>query len=162
MGTIRFADACDALLAALKASPALAGIPVYDGAAVTAAADLEFILVGHDGTTEADGTLTPAALAGNYTRQWSDTTTGQEEDGSVNCLAVSQTGDPADMAGRRARTQALEAAVEDAAAAAGGHLIPGLTFDGVTDGRFTYRQGASGVAVLHAFRLSYSTGYGGS
>ena len=84
---------------------------------------------------------------------------GLEEDGSVNCLIVSQTGDPADMAGRRDRCQVLTAAVEDAAAASGGALVSGLTFDGVTDGRFTYRQSGNGVAVMHAFRLAYSTGY---
>ena len=159
MSTNRFSDATDALLAAVKAAPALAAIPVYDGAAITAAADLEFILVGHDGTTEADGTLTGSALAGQYVHQWSDTTRGLEEDGSVNCLVVSQTGDPADMAGRRDRCQVLTAAVEDAAAASGGALVSGLTFDGVTDGRFTYRQSGNGVAVMHAFRLAYSTGY---
>lgn len=159
MSTIRFADAAAALVTALQAAAALAGIPVYDGIVVTDAPDLEFIIVGHDGTTEADGTLTGTALGGTYNQRWTDSDSPREEDGSINLLVVSQTGDSADLPGRRARCQALMAAVEDAAAANGGHLTTGLTFDGVTDGRFLYRQTGAGAAVMHAFRLSYSTGY---
>lgn len=158
MSTTRFADATDALLAALQAALT---VPVYDGAAISAAADLEFVIVGHDGTTEADGTLTGTALAGNYNQQWLQFDPGapRQETGSVNCLVVSQTGDAGGVPGCRDRVQVLTGAVEDAAAAAGGGLASGLTFDGVTDGRFIYRQGSQGAAVLHAFRLSYSTAW---
>ena len=75
----------------------------------------------------------------------------------MNCLVVSQTGDTADTAGRRARVQVLLAAAEDAAAAA---AAPHLTFDGTTDGRFIVRQTAAGVAVMCAYRVSYSAPWG--
>ena len=77
----------------------------------------------------ADGSLEATALAGTYQQLWADLTTGQDERGSVNCLAVSQTGDAVDMPGRRARVKVLVAAAEDAAAAA---VVAHLTFDGTT------------------------------
>ena len=156
MSTTRFADAVTALLAAYQAAAGLSGIPVYDGAQPSGAADTDFVIVGHDGTIAADGTLAGTALAGTYAQQWADTTTGQDERGSVNCVAVSQSGDPADTPGRRARVKVLLAAAEDAAAAAS---VSHLTFDGTTDGRFVYLSGA-GIAVICAYRVSYSAPWG--
>jgi hypothetical protein len=153
----RFADAVTALLAAYNAAPALSGVPVYDGAQPSGAADTDFIIVGHDGTIAADGTLEATALAGTYAQQWSDLTTGRDETGSVNCLIVSQTGDATDIAGRRARVKTLLAACEDTAAAA---IVSHLTFDGTTDGRFVYRSSAGGVVVMCACRVSYSAPWG--
>ena len=157
MSTTRLTDAVTALLAAYAAAPALAGIPVYDGIQPTGAADTDFLIVGHDATMAADGTLEATALAGTYLQEWSDTTTGQDERGSVNCLIVSQTGDTADMPGRRARVKTLLAAAEDAALAAN---VSHLTFDGTTDGRFIYRQSMAGVAVMCAWRVAYSAPWG--
>ena len=157
MSTTRFADAVAALLAAYNAAPALAGVPVYDGPQPTGATDPDFVIVGHDATTAADGTLTDTALAGIYLQEWSDMTTGREERGSINCLIVSQSGDTTDMPGRRARVTVLLAAAEDAAAAA---QVTHLTFDGTTDGRWLTRQGAAGVAVICAYRVSYSAPWG--
>ena len=157
MSTTRLTDAITALLAAYTNAATLAGIPVYDGAQPSGAADTDFIVVGHDGTIAPDGTLQATALAGTYTQQWADTTTGQQETGSVNCLAVSQTGDASDVAGRRARVKVLLAAAEDAAAAA---AAAHLTFDGTTDGRIVYLPGAGGIAVLCAYRVSYSAPWG--
>ena len=156
MSTTRFTDAVAALLAAYQAAPALAGVPVYDGAQPSGAADTDFLIVGHDGTMAADGTLQATALAGTYLQEWADTTTGQDERGSVNCLIVSQTGDAGDVAGRRARVKVLLAAAEDAAAAA---VVPHLTFDGTSDGRFITR-GVAGVAVMCAYRVTYSAPWG--
>jgi hypothetical protein len=153
----RFTDAVTALLAAYAAAAPLAGVPVYDGPQPTGAADPDFIIVGHDATTDATGTLQATALAGNYTQDWADTTTGREEQGTVNCLIVSQTGDATDLPGRRARVKVLLAAAEDAAAAA---AVTHLTFDGTTDGRFIYRQSQGGAAVMCAYRVSYSAPWG--
>ena len=153
MSTTRLTDAITALLAAYNAAAGLAGVPVYDGAAPSGAADTDFVIVGHDGTIAADGTLEATALAGTYAQQWADTTAGQDERGSVNCLVVSQAGDVGDVAGRRARVKVLLAAAEDAAAAA---VVSHLTLDGTTDGRFIYRQSAGGVVVMCAYRVSYS------
>lgn len=157
MSTTRFADATTALLAAYQNAAGLAGVPIYDGPSPTMAADQDFIVVGHDASSAADGSLQFNALAGIFLQDWSDMTSGREERGSVNCLIVSQTGDTGDTSGRRARAAALLAACEDAAAAGGASH---LTFDGTTDGRFIYRQGLAGVAVLCAYRVSYSAPYG--
>jgi hypothetical protein len=157
VSTTRFADAVTALLAAYNAAPGLSGVPVYDGAQPSGAADTDFVIVGHDGTIAADGTLEATALAGTYAQQWSDLTTGRDETGSVNCLIVSQTGDATDVAGRRARVKTLLAAAEDAAAQA---VVTHLTFDGTTDGRWIYHPGAGGVAVMCACRVSYSAPWG--
>jgi hypothetical protein len=153
MSTTRFADAVTALLAAYNAAAGLFGVPVYDGAQPSGAADTDFLIVGHDGTIAADGTLEATALAGTYAQQWSDLTTGRDETGSVNCLIVCQTGDATDVSGRRTRVKALLTAAEDAAAAA---VVSHLTFDGTTDGRWIYRQAGSGVVVMCAYRVSYS------
>lgn len=157
MSTTRFTDAFAALLAAYQNAAALAGVPVYDSDVITSASDPDFIVVGHDGTMAADGTLESTALAGNYLQDWTDMTTGRDERGSVNCLIVSQTGDVTDLPGRRARVKVLLAAAEDAAAAA---TPSHLTFDGTTDGRFVTRQGMAGVAILCAYRVSYSAPWG--
>jgi hypothetical protein len=157
MSVTRWADAVTALLAAYTAAPALAGVPVYDGAQITAAADLDFIVVGHDGTTAPDGSLQATTTAGAYTQQWADSTTGMDEYGTVQCLIVSQTGDPADTAGRRARAAVLLAAAEDAALNA---RPPHLTFDGTADGRWVYRQAAAGVVVMAVYRVAYSAPWG--
>ena len=157
MSTTRLPDAITALLAAYQAAPALAGVPVYDGPQPTGAADLDYLIVGHDASMGPDGSLQGTALAGTYTQQWADLTTGQDERGSVNCLAVSQTGDSSDTAGRRARVKVLVAAAEDAAAAA---VVSHLTFDGTSDGRYLTRQSAGGVAVICAWRVTYSAPWG--
>ena len=157
MSTTRFTDAVAALLAAYTAAPALTGIPVYDGPQPSAAYDPEFVIVGHDATMAPDGTLEATALAGNYLQEWADSTDGQEERGTVNCLIVSQTGDTADLPGRRARVKTMLAAAEDAALAA---QVTHLTFDGTTDGRFITRQSSAGAAVMCAYRVAYSAPWG--
>jgi hypothetical protein len=157
MSVTRWADAVTALLAAYTATPALSGVPVYDGAQPTMSVDTEFLIVGHDGTTDANGAMQATALAGTYLQQWADSTTGMDENGMVQCLIVSQSGDTADMAGCRARVTALLAAAEDAALAA---RPSHLTFDGTSDGRWVYRQTSAGVAVMCAYRVSYSAPWG--
>ncbi len=157
MSTTRFADAVTALLAAYASASGLAGVPVYDGPQPTSAADPDFVIVGHDASMAADGTLQAAALAGNYLQDWEDFDTGKGERGWVQCLIVSQTGDVTDMPGRRARVKVLLAAAEDAAAAA---QVTHLTFDGTSDGRFITRQGSAGVAVMVAYRVTYSAPWG--
>jgi len=157
LSVTRWADAAAALLSAYQAAPALAGVPVYDGAWITSAADLDFMVVGHDGTTAPDGSLQATALGGTYAQSWADSTTGMDETGIIQCLIVSQTGDPADVAGRRTRAAALLAAAEDAALAA---RPSHLTFDGTADGRFVYRQAAAGVVVMIAYRVAYSAPWG--
>lgn len=157
MSTTRFADAVTALLTAYQAAPALAGVPVYDGPQPTAAYDPDFLIVGHDGTMAADGSLEATALTGNYLQEWADTTTGQDERGWIQCVAVSQTGDTTDLPARRNRVKTLLAAAEDAALTA---AVSHLTFDGTTDGRFITRQTSAGVAIVAAYRVAYTAPWG--
>lgn len=157
MSVTRFADAISALLAAYTAAPALNGIPVYDGAQPTMAADTLFVIIGHDGTVDGAGSLQGTALAGTYAQAWSDLDTGMDETGVIQCLIVAQSGDPADMPGHRARVTALLAACEDAALAA---RPSHLTFDGSSDGRFVYVQSSAGAACMCAYRVTYSAPWG--
>lgn len=157
MSTSRFTDAVTALLAAYAAAAPLAGIPVYDGAQPVGAFDVKFIVVGHDGTIAADGTLAATAPAGNYVQAWADTTTGREENGFINCVAVCQTGEVNGLGDSRTGVDALLTATEDAANGGG---AAHLTFDGTSDGRFIYRQGPNGAAVMCAYRVTYSAPWG--
>jgi hypothetical protein len=155
----RFSDAVTALLAAYSAAPALAGIPVYDGIVPQSFSDPVCVIVGHDGTIEADGTLVPDALAGNYTQQWIEMGARQET-GYVNCVLVCQSGDTA-LSALRAQAAPLLDALEDATDASGGYAggLTDMTFDGTANGRWIYRQSVAGAAVLVAYRVSYSTGW---
>lgn len=159
--TTRFSDAAAALLAVYQAAPALSGVTVFDGLQDTTGSDPDFVIVGHDGTLENDGTLSPDALAGTYAQSNLEMPGIRQETGYVNCVLVCQSGASADTAGRRQRAAVLLGALEDAAAATGGYpaSAPGILFDGTSDGRWIYRQSTGGVAVLVGFRVSYSTGW---
>lgn len=157
MSFTRFSDAVTALIAAYSAAPALSGIPVYDGIVPQTFSDPVSVIVGHDGTIEADGTLVPDALAGNYTQQWIEMGARQET-GFVNCVLTCQSG-ATTLATLRAQAAPLLGALEDAADASGGFAggLTGMTFDGTANGRWIYRQSVAGAAVLVAYRVSYST-----
>jgi len=153
----RFNDAVTALVAAYKAAPALAQVPVYDGIQPQAASDPACVIVGHDGTLEADGTLVPDVLAGNFTQQWIEMG-GRQETGTVNCVLICQSGDTA-LAPLRVQAGTLLGALEDAADAGGGYAggLTDMTFDGTLSGRWINRQASGGAAVMVAYRVSYST-----
>lgn len=157
MSFTRFSDAVTALLAAYTAAPALAQIPVYDGIVPQSFSDPMCVIVGHDGTIEADGTLVPDSLAGNWTQQWIASGTRQET-GYVNCVLVCQSG-ATTLGDLRAQADPLLDALEDAANANGGYAggLTDTTFDGTANGRMIYRQSVAGAAVLVAYRVSYST-----
>lgn len=158
MSATRFSDAVAALAAAYKAAPALAQIPVYDGIQPQAVSDPQCVIVGHDGTLEADGTLVPDVLAGNFAQQWIEMGARQES-GTVNCVIVCQSGDAAALGTLRAQAAGLLEALEDAADANGGFAggLTDMTFDGSQNGRWIYRQSLAGAAVMVAYRVSYST-----
>jgi len=159
MPVTRFHDAVTALIAGCQAAPALAGIPVYDGPAVSTGTDPDFIIVGHDGVYTTDGTLAADTTAGTYTQVNLEMTGVTEETGFIGCVLACQSGDTGDLAGRRARATALLGAIEDALDVNSGYLAgaAGVMFDGVSDGRWAYRQTAAGVAVIVPFRVTYST-----
>jgi hypothetical protein len=161
LSATRFNNAALALIAAYAAAPGLAGVPVYDSVQAMTGSDNDFIIVGHDGTLQADGTLAPDVLAGTYAQSNLELPGVRAETGAVNCVLVCQSGDAGDTAGRRQRASDLLSAAEDAAAADGGYPAdaPGLMFDGTSDGRWINRQSLGGVAVLVAYRVTYSTGW---
>lgn len=155
MSFTRWSDAVTALIAAYNA--ANLGIPVYDGLVPQSFSDPACVIVGHEGTIEADGTLVPDALAGIWNQQWIEMGARQET-GTVNCVLVCQSGDTA-LTGLRTQAAALMEALENAADASGGYAggLIDMTFDATVNGRFIYRQSAAGAAVLVAYRVSYST-----
>jgi hypothetical protein len=154
----RFGDAVTALVAAYKAAPALAQVPVYDGIQPQTVSDQVSVIVGHDGTLEADGTLVPDVLAGNFAQQWIEMGTRQET-GTVNCVLTCQSGDATGLGSLRVQAAALLGALEDAADASGGFAggLTHMTFDGTLNGRWIYRQSLAGAAVMVAYRVAYST-----
>jgi hypothetical protein len=155
VSTIRFSDAVTALLAALASAAPLTGVPVSDGPSLGAAQAPDFIIVGHDGALDADGALSGVTQAGSLTQAWLEFQAVKDETGHIHCVAVSQTGDAADLPARRARAQALVAACEDAARAAG--VVGGLQFEGTEDAAIIYRQLLQGLAVMIPFTIGYST-----
>jgi len=159
MPATRFNDALLALIGAYQAASALSGVPVYDGSQAQTGSDPEFVIAGHDGTIAADGTLSADALAGSYVQSNLEMPGIRQETGYVNVVLICQSGDATDTAGRRQRASDLLSAAEDAAAVTGGYpaAAPGVMFEGTSDGRWIYRQALGGVAVMVAFRVSYST-----
>lgn len=155
--TIRFSDAVTALLAACAAAAPLAGVPVADGPSPAAAQAADFIIVGHDGTLDANGALSEVTTAGTLTQSWLEFPAVKAEAGHIRCVAVSQTGDSPDLPARRARAQVLVAACEAAAIAAG--VTGGIQFEGTESAAVAYRQTGQGVAVLIPFTVGYTTGW---
>ena len=152
MSTIRFSDAITALLAAYSAAAPLAGVSVFDGPNPSALTTLEFVIVGHDGTLDDRGALASVTDAGSTAQEWMAFPAQRDEAGVVNCVAVSQTGDQNDLAGRRARVQAIVAACEDAAIA----ITGSIEFDGTLEARFLSRQDGEGCAVMAVFAVGYN------
>ena len=157
MSVTRFGDAVAALITAYQAAAALDGVPVSDGVQPTAVSAADFVIVGHDGSTDGDGILQAAATAGTYAQDLAYFPNVSEERGTVNVLVASQSPDITAVAACRARVTTLVAACEDAADTA---TAQDLAFDGTTDGRFLTRQGAGGLAVMCAYRVAYSAPWG--
>jgi hypothetical protein len=161
MATIRLSDALtavyDALVAALEPTPAgQPGLTIDLGLNPSAAADELFIIVGHDGTLNPDGSLSEAAEAGTLNTKF--TAMGdpplQQEDGVLHVVVVAQTGDSTDLAGRIAEAQTLLEGCNDACA----DLKVGadLRIDSAGDARLYTRQSVAGCAAEFAFSFTYS------
>jgi hypothetical protein len=152
--TGRLGDAMAALTTAFTAAPALAGVTIT-GNSVTGAADPDFLIVGHDGSLEPDGSLSGITAAGDFTTEFITTGNppGQLETGNVNIVAVSQTGDTADLAARISRVQAILAACDDASIDL---TVSGIVFDGPRAGRVVTRQTGAGCAAIATFTVGYT------
>ena len=143
-----------ALTTALTAASALTGVTIT-GDVATAAADLEFLVIGHDGSLDSDGSLSGITEAGSFDAEFITVgdPAGQMETGSVNVTAVSQTGDSSDLAARICRVQAMYAACDDAITDLS---TSGIVFDGPGAGRVVTRQTAAGCAAISTFAIGYT------
>jgi hypothetical protein len=153
MSVARLGDAIAALTAAFQASPALAGVLITTGISTTSQAAPEFIAVGHDGTLVA-GSLAEVTEAGMFVTAFiaQGSPPLQEETGTVNVIAVSQTGDTSDLAGRITDAQRLLGACDDACTDL---KTSGIVFDSADSGRLITRQ-AQGCAAIIAFTVGYT------
>jgi hypothetical protein len=151
----RLGDAITAITAALTAAPALAGVTIVTGTAVTAAADPEFLVVGHDGSLDADGALAGTTAAGDFLTEFvtAGNPAGQQETGNVNVTAVSQTGDATDLPARISRVQAMLAACDDATTDL---HTSAMVFDGPGGGQVVTRQISGGAAAIITFQITYT------
>ncbi len=155
MSTIRFSGAITALVTAYTGAGPLAGVVIADGVSPTALAANDFIIIGHDGTLSERGALADVTEAGYCSQEWMAFPAQRDETGAVHVVAVSQTGDSADLPGRRDRAQALLAACEDAAIA----ITGAIEFDGTLEAHFLTRQDMEGCAVMAVFTVGYACPY---
>jgi hypothetical protein len=157
MATAAFASAVTALTGLLAAAPALAAVTVTDGPAPAALAAGDYLIVGHDGTLNPDGSLSEFANTGTFAQDWSrfDAApgSGKDETGAINCVVTSETGDTSDLPGRLARVQAILAACEDACVSAQSGTV---VFDGTGAAQVMTRQTPNGCAAVLAFTITYT------
>jgi len=152
--TGRLGDAMAALTTAYTNAAALTGVTI-SGNVATAAADPDFLVIGHDGSLDSGGALSPITEAGNFDAEFITTGSpaGQLETGNINVTAVSQTGDTADLPARISRVEALYAACDDASTDL---AVSGIVFDGPGAGRVVTRQTDQGCAAICAFTVTYT------
>lgn len=151
MATSAAPAAVDALLAILRASPALDGAHIVDGPPSVNLTDRHRIYVGWSpGAEAAVDIVQQFAGAGARTR---------DEDASIACYAETRAGDK-DMALRRARVFELLAAVETALRATDtapeAPTINGtVLWSGLTAGSLIQEQGDSGALAGLVFTVAY-------
>lgn len=103
MATSRVGAAIDALVAVLRAAPALEGVTVVDGPAVTNVTERRRLYVGWSPTADQAAEIAQDFASAGARRR--------DEDFSINCYAETRSGDK-DMALRRTAVFDLLAAVE--------------------------------------------------
>lgn len=143
----------DAVLLALVALlDAALDVPVYDGPRPTSAADPAYVLVGTDGTADAQGVSVELGLSDIGPGDWTD------HAGEVTCSVWSVSGDT-DMAATRAAAQNLLDACRAAIAAnptLGGLLeVGGLAQ--VTRAELQQIQTGDGALARITFTVAYAT-----
>lgn len=145
-----------ALTAAFQSAPGLAGVTITQGSAPSAAGDPDFVIVGHDGSLDDEGALSGSAAAGSFTTEFitEGSPAGQEETGTINVVAVSQTGDPTDLPGRVTRAQALVTACDGASTDL---RSGGIVFDGLGTAQVITRQYPQGCAAMTVFTVTYTS-----
>jgi hypothetical protein len=123
------------------------GVPVYVGPPVTAAADLELVVVGDDGDPDSDAQATvervPDNLAGSST----------SEIGVIPCVVIVQSGDT-DMQARLSRATVLVQAIAAGMAtdiSLGGAVLSAY----LSGGACRPVQNESGAAAVASFTVTY-------
>src|SRR5215469_16140966 len=114
--------------------PGTPGVTVTLGDVPSAALDPEFVIVGHDGTLEPDGSLSLTPEAGSWTAAFIEMGSPPlvEETGQIHCIAVAQSGDSSDVSGRVAEAQRMQGACDDACADL---TVSGIKFGAISQGR---------------------------
>jgi hypothetical protein len=143
----------DALEAAFVAALATQNppVPVYRGGGqyLTSVPDSDFVIVGHDGSTDQ---LLPAGVeeqepAGQGDRQ-------RTVRGDLTCAVISQIGDESDMAGRRARAEALLSLLD--APLRTNYTLGGVVqFSWISATQPFETQNANGCAARYVFTFHY-------
>lgn len=159
MSQIHLADAMNALAALFAAATPLAGVTIELGPTPSAAGDLQFVLVGHDGALESDGSLSEIAISGQVTKTFTSMGAPPVEGvtGTVNCVAVCQSGDQTALATCITTAEAMVGACDDAlvdqtVATANGKIV----FDQVTTARLITREGGQGCVAQYTFAATFT------
>jgi hypothetical protein len=128
-------------------------VPVYRGGGqyLTSVPDSDFVIVGHDGSPDL---LLPAGVeeqepAGQGDRQ-------RIVRGDLTCAVICQTGDQADMAGRRTRAEALLALL-DAPLRTNYTLSGVVQFSWLSSAAAIETQNANGCVARYVFTFHYQT-----
>jgi hypothetical protein len=151
MATSAAPDAVGALLAILRASPALEGVHIVDGPPSVNLTERHRIYVGWSpGAEAAVDIVQQFASAGARTK---------DEDASIACYAETRAGDK-DMGLRRTRAFELLAAVETAlratdAAPEAPTLNGTVLWSGLTAGSLLQEQGDTGALAGLVFTVAY-------
>lgn len=150
-------DAIAAAYTALSAAGGLSGVRVEQGQQPSAEYASEFVIVGHDGSYDPDGSLAEFTEAGSFITQfvYDGAPPGQQETGTVSCVVVTQSGDATDLAGPVTRAEELLGACTSALTdlhVNGNEIV----FDQATRGRLVTRQGSQGCGAMYSFDIGYS------
>jgi hypothetical protein len=137
----------DALTTLFSGLPALAGVAVYNGPGVSAAADLDLVLVNDDGDPDSDASST-------FEQEWANlAATSRYERGVVVCGVISQSGST-DLHDRQDRAAVLLDACQTAVHA--DVTLAGLVLSAqVVSGSARPIQNSAGAAVVAPFVIAY-------
>ena len=148
MATTALPHLIDAVVAAFKASPSLAGVTIYDGIEIDSSDPINWISVGHDGSE--DGEVTVGNIRNEYKALGAKS---MFEDGTLNCTLASWTGDTS-LSACRVAAYALLDAVDTTI-----RLDPSfggvVLYSGLDTNTPTYVQTNQGAGIQINFTIAY-------
>jgi hypothetical protein len=152
MATSRVPDVIDALVAAFKAAPGLAGVKVFDGPPVTGSPLKAAVFVGYDGDPDEQ-----EGLAVEFSQEWASIgQRARDEAFTVTCAVLAWSGATAVRAVRE-RAFELLAAVEDALRAAPDLGQPPPTIVAFASGSLHQAQSHEGMVCRIPFQVAVKT-----